>query len=130
MQAVRTKNTGPEIAVRRLTHSMGYRYRLHQRDLPGKPDLSFPGRRKVLFVHGCYWHGHGCPKGRLPKSSLDYWGPKIARNKQRDSENEESLRHQGWDVMTVWQCEVFDSADLRDRIVTFLGPANKIRSTR
>ncbi|HXG78538.1 MAG TPA: very short patch repair endonuclease, partial [Methyloceanibacter sp.] len=87
MKSVGTRDTGPEISVRRLLHSLGYRYRLYRSDLPGTPDLTFPKRHKVIFVHGCYWHGHGCEKGRLPKSKLAYWAPKIAANRARDRLN-------------------------------------------
>jgi len=129
MQSVGTKDTGPEVAVRRLLHGLGYRYRLHRRDLPGSPDIVFPGRRKVIFVHGCYWHGHGCSKGKLPKSRLDYWEPKIARNRQRDAEKEAALRKAGWDVLTLWQCEVKDLEALRPRLLVFLGSPNGQRSS-
>ena len=84
MQAVRTRDTGPEMIVRRLLHSLSYRYRLHRNDLPGKPDVAFLSRRKAIFVHGCFWHGHGCPQGRPPKSRLDYWKPKLDGNRERD----------------------------------------------
>lgn len=91
MQSVGTVHTGPEMVVRRTLFALGYRYRLHRQDLPGKPDIVFAKKRKVIFVRGCFWHGHGCPKGRLPKSRLDYWGPKIERNRQRDRETESAL---------------------------------------
>lgn len=121
MQAVKRKDTGPEMAVRRLLHSAGFRYRLHVKGLPGSPDLVFPARRKAIFVHGCYWHGHGCKKGRLPKSGLDYWGQKIEANRQRDARKEAELRDAGWDVLTVWQCEIADKATLETRLWSFLG---------
>jgi len=95
MRAVRGKNTGPEWAVRKLVHGMGYRYRLHRKDLPGKPDLTFPGRRKAIFVHGCFWHAHGCHMGQPPKSRLDYWLPKLERNKERDAERVAQLEDLG-----------------------------------
>ena len=84
MQAVKSRNTGPEMIVRRLLHGMGYKYQLYRKDLPGKPDIALASRRKAIFVHGCFWHGHSCPKGRLPKSRLDYWQPKLAKNRERD----------------------------------------------
>jgi DNA mismatch endonuclease (patch repair protein) len=125
MQSVRQKNTGPELAVRRLLHGMGYRFRLHRRDLPGTPDIVFPSRKKVIFVHGCYWHGHGCSKGRLPKSGLAYWGPKIARNQERDATNAADLGRAGWEVLTVWQCEMQDEQSLAERLVAFLADNKK-----
>ena len=121
MSRIGGKNTAPELAVRSLVHSLGYRYRLHSKKLPGKPDLVFAGRRKVIFVHGCFWHGHeGCKKGQLPKSRLDYWKPKIEANKQRDYGNETRLKDSGWNVLVVWQCDLKDSASLEARIVEFL----------
>jgi DNA mismatch endonuclease (patch repair protein) len=121
MQSVGQKNTGPEMTVRRLAHGLGFRFRLHRRDLPGRPDLVFPGRRKVIFVNGCFWHGHrGCSKGRLPKSRQDYWKPKIALNKQRDAAAIERLLASGWRVLTVWQCETRDSRALAARLRRFL----------
>ena len=121
MQAVKSRDTGPEMVVRRLLHSLGYRYRLHRKDLPGKPDVAFLSRRKAIFVHGCFWHGHGCPKGRLPKSRLDYWEPKLNGNKERDKRKEEELRSMGWDVLVIWQCETADLGALAGRLHGFLG---------
>jgi DNA mismatch endonuclease, patch repair protein len=120
MQAVKTKDTGPEIAVRRLLHRLGYRYRLHRKDLPGRPDIVFPGRKKAIFVHGCFWHAHDCAKGRAPKSRLEYWGPKLARNVARDAENVAALRTLGWTILTVWQCELHETKALERRLRTFL----------
>ena len=98
-----------------MAHGMGYRYRLHRKDLPGKPDLAFPGRRKVIFVHGCFWHQHACPRGaRSPKSSRDYWIPKLKRNKQRDAENQSRLREMGWKVLVIWECEMKESGCARE----------------
>lgn len=123
MQAVKSKDTAPEMIVRRLVHSLGFRYRLHRKDLPGKPDLIFPARRKVIFVHGCFWHGHDCSRGaRKPKSNADYWHAKIARNVERDGRNNEALQKAGWDVMTVWECDtkVADREGLAVRLDAFL----------
>lgn len=106
--------------MRKLVFALGGRYRLHAQHLPGRPDLVFPGRRKAVFVHGCYWHGHACPKGRLPKSRLEYWGPKIEANKARDVRQSAELRALGWKVMTVWQCELRRPARLRKRLERFL----------
>lgn len=106
MSAVRTKNTGPELELRKILFAEGYRYRLHSDQLFGRPDIVFPGRRKVVFVHGCFWHGHRCKKGRLPKSRLGYWKPKIVANKERDGRSAIRLRRSGWQVMTIWQCQL------------------------
>lgn len=129
MKAVRGKDTGPEWTVRRLVHRMGYRYRLHRKDLPGKPDLVFLTRRKVIFVHGCFWHAHGCQIGQPPKSRLDYWLPKLERNRERDAEKVEELKALGWSVLTVWQCETQDTEVLANRIHKFLDGFEKSRST-
>lgn len=129
MQSVGTKNTGPELALRRLLFAAGYRYRLHCKELPGSPDIVFSGRRKVIFVHGCYWHGHACKKGRLPKSRLDYWTTKILGNQERDRRTLRLLRGAGWQVLTVWQCELIDPQALIKGVVKFLGISRKNRST-
>lgn len=116
MQAVRGKNTGPEWTVRRLLHRLGYRFRLHRKDLPGTPDIVFPSRRLALFVHGCFWHGHGCHIGQLPKSRLDYWKPKIEANAERDRRKQAALAADGWRVAVVWQCELADMDALTARL--------------
>ena len=123
MSRIRSKGMKPEMQVRRLVHSMGYRYRLHRKDLPGKPDLVFPGRRKVLFVHGCFWHQHAdpvCKIVRLPQSNRDYWWPKLERNASRDAEQEAKLGELVWGVLILWECEVEDDTALRERIQEFL----------
>jgi DNA mismatch endonuclease (patch repair protein) len=121
MSKVRSKNTTPELVVRQMIFGMGYRYRLHDKRLPGKPDLVFSRQRKVVFVNGCFWHGHeNCRYGRLPKSRLDFWKPKIDRNRQRDAENLRRLKDEGWTVLTVWQCEVKDQEKLRLHLHEFL----------
>lgn len=121
MRAVKGTDTGPERAVRRVLHRSGYRYRLHRKDLPGKPDLAFPGRRKVIFVHGCFWHGHHCKRGdREPKTNVNYWRAKIARNKERDAAHQARLRDLGWDVLVVWECEITAADGLTDRLRRFL----------
>lgn len=130
MSSVKTKDTGPELAIRKLLFAHGYRYRLHRADLPGKPDIAFPGRGKVVFVHGCYWHGHGCDKGRLPKSRLDYWRPKIALNKKRDARNIGKLRRLGWSALTVWQCQLKTAESLTKKIQRFLGKSNVQKKRR
>ena len=123
MKAVRSKGMRPEMAVRRLVHRMGYRYRLHAKDLPGKPDLVFRSRKKVVFVHGCFWHQHGdeaCVVTHRPRTNLEYWVPKLARNVERDEENQARLEENGWRVLTIWECEVDKPEVIQDRIRTFL----------
>lgn len=121
MSRVRAKNTRPEMVVRRMLHAAGYRYRLHASDLPGKPDLVFASRRKVVFVNGCFWHRHrDCALARLPKSRTEFWTEKLERNRERDERNVAALRQQGWEVLTVWECEVRDPAVLMPRVVAFL----------
>ncbi len=121
MALVRAKNTKPELLVRRLVHSMGYRYRLHRRDLPGTPDLVFPGRRKVIFIHGCFWHRHArCSLARLPKSRGDFWLPKLTANAERDVRNVRALRRLGWSVLAIWECQLGNTANLANRIRRFL----------
>jgi DNA mismatch endonuclease (patch repair protein) len=122
MAAVRGKDTKPEMLVRRLAHSLGYRYRLHNRKLPGVPDLVFPGRRKIIFVHGCFWHRHaGCSLARLPKSKLDFWVPKLEGNHERDAKNVKLLRRDGWRVKVIWECETKQLGRLRRKLERFLG---------
>jgi DNA mismatch endonuclease (patch repair protein) len=120
MSLVGTKNTGPELLLRRLLHQSGYRYRLHSKSLPGKPDISFPRRRKAIFVHGCFWHGHGCAKGRPPKSRSDYWAPKLQANKERDERHTARLADLGWSSIVVWQCELQDPEEALRRVKKFL----------
>ena len=120
MQAVGAKDTKPELIVRRMLFGMGYRYRLHVKKLPGSPDIVFPRRRKALFVHGCFWHGHGCKIGKLPKSKLDYWQPKIAQNRERDCTKASQLEAMGWSVGVIWQCEVRNGAELSRLLTEFL----------
>lgn len=121
MSRVRGKDTAPEMLVRRLVFALGYRYRLHDARLPGKPDLVFAGRRKVIFVHGCFWHRHdGCALARLPKSRIVFWTRKLAGNKERDIRNQAALRKLGWRVLVVWECSLGDQAALRRRILRFL----------
>jgi DNA mismatch endonuclease (patch repair protein) len=107
MRAVRSVDTKPELLVRSLLHGLGYRFRLHQKDLAGKPDLVFSRRKKIIFVHGCFWHGHDCKRGsRQPKTNIEYWKKKISRNKARDLVSISSLEESGWNVMVVWECEL------------------------
>jgi DNA mismatch endonuclease (patch repair protein) len=126
MARVRSRDSSAEMKVRRLLHSLGYRYRLHDKRLPGKPDLSFPGRRKAIFVHGCFWHRHpdpACKLARMPKSRLEYWAPKLEANRLRDARNLLSLSSQGWQPEIVWECELRTIDRVRERLAAFLGPA-------
>lgn len=121
MARVRGKDTRPELLVRGLIFSLGYRYRLHARDLPGNPDLVFRKPRKVIFIHGCFWHRHGaCALARLPKSRLDFWLPKLEGNKLRDQRNKRALAKDGWKVLTIWECQLKDTRRLETMIRRFL----------
>lgn len=121
MARVRSKNSRPELFVRKLVFALGYRYRLHARDLPGQPDLVFRKLRKVVFVHGCFWHRHtACALARLPKSRLDFWVPKLEGNKQRDQRNKRALTKEGWKVLTIWECQLKNTGRLRAAIRRFL----------
>lgn len=122
MSRIRGKDTKPEMIVRRLVHALGYRYRLHVRDLPGCPDLVFPGRRKIVFVHGCYWHRHSCKNGKyVPSKNRKFWRAKLEANKKRDQKNRRKLRKSAWDVLTIWECQTKHSEKIVDRLMTFLG---------
>jgi DNA mismatch endonuclease, patch repair protein len=124
MARITGKDTSPEMIVRRLLHSMGYRYRLHVRALPGRPDIAFPGRKKAVLVHGCFWHRHaGCRYAYTPKSRVEFWEGKFARNIIRDARNAEALVERGWQAIVVWECETKAADSLRDRLDGFLGPA-------
>lgn len=122
MGRVRGKDTVPEMVVRRTAHAMGYRFRLHRRDLPGSPDLVFPSKRSVVFVHGCFWHRHpGCRRASNPSARQDFWQAKFQRNVDRDRRNEAELRAAGWQVLVVWECDTKNTEQLRDRLRQFLG---------
>ena len=120
MAAVKSKHTTPEMVVRRLAHSLGFRFRLHVADLPGKPDLVFPRLRKVIDVRGCFWHLHGCRRCRIPSSRRAYWLAKLTRNACRDKESVKALRRDGWKVLVVWECETGRADLLRRKIERFL----------
>ena len=122
MRRIHSKNTRPEVLLRSLLHRQGYRFRLHPKDLPGHPDIVFRSRRKVIFVHGCFWHQHSkCREGRIPGSRSDYWAPKLERNRERDQTTVQQLHRLGWRVMIVWQCELDDHlADVISRVSSFL----------
>jgi DNA mismatch endonuclease, patch repair protein len=123
MASIRSKGMLPELAVRKAAHAAGFRFRLHRRDLPGKPDLVFPKYRAAIFVHGCFWHQHPEPRcldGRPPKSNTGYWGPKLNRNVERDAESRVKLAAMGWRTLVIWECETKDADGLGARIAEFL----------
>jgi DNA mismatch endonuclease (patch repair protein) len=123
MARVRGRDSKPEMLVRRLVHGMGFRYRLHDRRLPGAPDLAFRGRRKAIFVHGCFWHRHPdpeCKLARMPKSRLDFWGPKLEGNRERDLRQQAELKALGWDFLVVWECELRNRVELAERLRRFI----------
>jgi DNA mismatch endonuclease, patch repair protein len=131
MRAVKSRNTTPELAVRRAAHALGLRFRLNRRDLPGKPDLVFPARRAVIFVHGCFWHGHDCARGaRMPATNRDYWRAKIGRNMARDKTSLAALKKLGWKPVVIWECETRDAERLARLIIRKLqqGLARKTRT--
>lgn len=121
MALVKSKNTRPELIARKMLHRNGYRFRLHRKDLPGSPDMVFPCRKKVIFVHGCFWHAHGCRYGRLPKSRLTYWEPKLKANKARDAATQRQLAHAGWKTLVLWQCELKSPDKAFRKASRFLG---------
>ena len=123
MSRIRSKNTKPEIVLRKALHAKGFRYVLHDKRLPGKPDLVFPKYHAIVHMRGCFWHGHTCIDGHIPKSRRDYWEPKLARNKKRDVSNDRKLRRQGWRILVVWECQCASIKKLEktvDRVVRFL----------
>lgn len=125
MQSVRSKDTEPERIVRHLVYQLGYRYRLHRKDLPGKPDLAFVGRHKAIFVHGCFWHGHDCARGaREPKENHTYWVEKISRNRERDQSHLATLAARGWQTLVIWECELKQLDKVRDQLAAFLEKHN------
>lgn len=125
MASVGTHDTGPELLLRKKLHRLGYRYATHSTKLPGKPDLVFPALGKIVFVHGCFWHGHTCSWGRLPKSRPGYWGPKIAVNRTRDVRVTRKARRMGWSVLIVWQCQLRDLDRTVSRVARFLERRNR-----
>lgn len=120
MRCVRQADTAPEMIVRRVAFGMGYRYRLHVKGLPGSPDLVFPGRRAIIFVHGCFWHRHECKNWRAPTSNTEYWLPKLKRNAERDREVIAELEERGWRVLVIWECETKDREEMKSRLASFL----------
>jgi DNA mismatch endonuclease (patch repair protein) len=128
MRRVKGRDTTPELTVRRLLTALGVRYRLHRKDLPGKPDIVMAGRRLAIFVHGCFWHGHDCARGaRVPKANRDYWLGKVGRNRQRDGVSRAALEAAGWRVETIWECEMKDEAALKGRLEALLQAAAAAR---
>ena len=121
MSCVSGKNTKPELVVRSLLHNMGYRFRLHRNDLPGKPDITLPNYKKIIFVHGCFWHGHiDCPRAKRPTTNKKFWDEKLNKNIERDKINVNNLKALGWDVLIVWTCEVKDTEKFKNKLLSFI----------
>ncbi|RIV63261.1 very short patch repair endonuclease [Burkholderia pseudomallei] len=120
MSRIRSENTRPEIAVRSILHRLGYRFRLHRKDLPGRPDIVLPRHRKIVLVHGCFWHGHTCRLASKPKSNESYWSTKIQANRARDARNLEALIQQGWSVLELWECEVRKLEGVEEKLRAFM----------
>ena len=121
MSRIRSKDTKPEMEVRRLVHGLGFRYRLHDRDLPGHPDLVFASRGRIIFVHGCFWHRHEtCKDARWPKSNLDFWKPKLEGNRLRDKANQKTLKRLGWKLLIIWECQLREDGKLAEKILRFM----------
>ncbi|MFI5269514.1 MAG: very short patch repair endonuclease [Chloroflexota bacterium] len=125
MRSVQSKNTGPELVVRRFLHRLGFRFRLHVKNLPGRPDIVLSKHRTAIFVHGCFWHAHGCKIGQPPKSRPEFWEPKLRRNRERDAANEIALARLGWNVLTVWQCETQRPEEMKAKLAALLSPQSK-----
>lgn len=122
MSRIQSKNTKPELAVRSVLHRLGYRFRLHRKDLPGRPDIVLPRHRKIIMVQGCFWHGHACRLASNPKSNQGYWAPKILATQARDRRNLQALVDQGWSVLELWECEIRSVRDLEHRLRSFMQP--------
>jgi len=121
MSRIGGKNTKPELLVRSILHKMGYRFRLHRNDLPGKPDITLPKYKKVIFVHGCFWHGHAdCSRSKRPTTNIKFWRDKLDKNIERDKTLENDLKALGWKVLVVWSCEVKDPVRLKNKLLSFL----------
>lgn len=120
MAKVRNRDTAPEILVRKILHAAGFRFRLYRRDLPGRPDIVLPRHRKVIFVHGCFWHGHDCPRGKRPTTNMEFWNAKLDKNIARDAAVRAELEKLGWSVLTVWECETKDRVTLTNTLLRFL----------
>ena len=127
MARIRSADTKPELRVRKMLSNVGYRYRVHYAPLPGRPDIAFPSRKKAIWVHGCFFHHHkGCPLGRIPKTRLDFWIPKLERNRQRDMECQRHLAEIGWEYHIVWECQLKEMDIVRENLIQFLGPTHAI----
>lgn len=121
MSHISGKNTKPEILVRSLLHRMGYRFRIHKKDLPGRPDICLPKHKKVIFVHGCFWHGHeNCPRSKRPTTNVEFWNKKIDGNIERDKENIKKLRRLGWQTLMIWTCEIKNQEELKNKLISFI----------
>lgn len=130
MARIRSKNTSPELRVRRLLHSLGYRFRIHWKPAPGRPDVAFPGRKKMIQVHGCFWHQHaGCKNATFPKTRQEFWSEKLSQNVARDLRNQQAAEQMGWQVLVIWECETTDSPALAKTLMQFLGPKRKLPSS-
>lgn len=123
MSRIRSKDTKPELEVRRILHRLGYRFRLHRKDLPGRPDIVLPRHRKIILVHGCFWHGHTCRLASKPKSNSTYWTEKILKNQNRDTRNLQALHQAGWAVLELWECDVRRAIGLEERLSVFMNSA-------
>lgn len=120
MSRIRSKDTKPELTVRQILHRLGYRFRLHRKDLPGRPDIVLPRHRKIILVHGCFWHGHTCRLASKPKSNTGYWSDKIVKNKERDTRNLHALEEAGWTVLELWECDIRKLEGLEERLAEFM----------
>lgn len=120
MSRIKDRDTKPEIFVRRLIFNAGYRYRINVKKLPGSPDVVFKSKKKIIFIHGCFWHQHGCNNYRMPHSKLDYWLPKLKRNVERDKDNIARLKEEGWSILVIWECEIINSIQISEKIISFL----------
>ncbi len=121
MSHISGKNTKPEILVRSLLHRMGYRFRIHKKDLPGRPDICLPKHKKVIFVHGCFWHGHeNCSRSKRPTTNVEFWNKKIDGNIERDKENIKKLRRLGWQTLMIWTCEIKNQEELKNKLISFI----------
>jgi DNA mismatch endonuclease Vsr len=126
MAAIRGRDTKPELQIRRLLHALGYRFRLQRKDLPGRPDIVFPSRRRIILVHGCFWHRHGCRNSVLPRARREWWEAKLLRNVERDASVLNALETLDWSVLTIWECQTKDRTDLAERLKRFLGPPGSL----
>lgn len=120
MARVKNKNTTPELKVRKLLHKFGFRFRLHRKDLPGNPDIVLPRHHKIIFVHGCFWHGHDCPRGKRPATREEFWDRKLDANIERDKFNQNALEELGWNIMVLWECEIKDTKELTKKLLDFM----------